>query len=518
MPKVLLYKDKHFLYLPRFIQASSNQTMGQEFSKTQFSATDKNEFQNRLAAETSLLHAQIQDGAFSEQGGTIGFETECVLVDSALNPAPQNTQFFAAMHEDLKEAAMPHKHRRHKQQPLADLEETSPELARFDIEFNSHPEKLISGSLARMRRDLEKTVQHATSIAQKIDTDLVLTGILPTIEVSSLDIANMSDYNRYHVLNQQLLTARQWQPVQLEIDGKEYLHTLHNTVMPEAASTSFQLHLQVPVSLGHFYYNASLLASGPVLASACNSPWLFGRNLWQETRIPLFEQSVNASGTTKRVGFGTGFCKNSITECFQENLNLFPALLPILFDEAPEKFSHLRVHNGCIWRWNRPLVGFDRDGRPHIRIEHRTLPAGPSLCDMMANAAFFYGLCHTLATKLASGQVFVDFRGAESNFYQAARYGLQATMQWPGQKATTPIKLLLDAWLPMAAEGLQDLGLNETEIQEHLSTIAARVLNNQTGASWQEDFGHATGNDFHKLVQQYMHYQKMGQPVHTWPL
>ncbi|MCB1819824.1 MAG: hypothetical protein KDI77_18060, partial [Gammaproteobacteria bacterium] len=211
-----------------------------------------------------------------------------------------------------------------------------------------------------------------------------------------MSLSNISPLNRYYALNREVLRQRRGLPLRVDIEGRDHLVSEHCDVMLEAATTSFQIHLKAPAQFSRAYYNASIAASAPVLAAAGNAPFLFGKALWEETRIPLFEQAVVAPGPP-RVSMGSGYATHSLYEVFEENLRVYEPLLPMAFDAAAKEFRHLRLHNGVIWRWNRPLVGFDADGAPHLRIEHRALPAGPTFVDMIANAAFYLGLAHALA-------------------------------------------------------------------------------------------------------------------------
>jgi hypothetical protein len=257
-------------------------------------------------------------------------------------------------------------------------------------------------------------------------------GILPTISQQQLVLRNMSQLQRYIALNQQILRLRGGRPIELHIEGEESLSLRHHDVMLEAATTSFQIHLQVDAGLAARYYNAAKIASAAVVAASANSPFLFGRQLWEETRIPLFEQavSVGASDRTNRVSFGFRYIDHSIFEVFESNLQRYPVLLPMCSEESPAALSHLRLHNGTIWRWNRPLIGFSADGRPHIRIEHRVVPAGPTHLDQFANAAFFYGLVTAFARAAVAPELRLPFDACRGNFYRAARQGLHAQVEW----------------------------------------------------------------------------------------
>lgn len=471
--------------------------MGQEVSHAHFTATESRQFFNRLKAETALLERKMANGEFSSREPVGGFEIEAWLLDKALQPAPLNEQFFEVFDN-----------------PLA-----TPELARFNIELNNKPLALKDDALQRFEQDLLAVFRDADKAAKQIDTRIALIGTLPSLHVSDCNIQNMSAMKRYKALNEIILAKRKHRPLKLDIQGSDTLKVTQDSVMMEAATTSFQIHLQTPWKFAHHYYNASILASAPLMAVSANSPYLFGKQLWQETRIPLFEQSVDTGDGLKRVSFGTGYAIDSIVECFTENVRDFPVLLPMLFDDSADQFSHLRLHNGVIWRWNRPLIGFDTDGTPHVRIEHRVLPAGPSMVDMIANAAFFYGLTqHLLEDVMDNPEQMLTFEQARDNFYEAARRGLQATLTWDGQhySGVALKKLIIEDLLERAKKGLQALKMNQSSIEYYLNIIAERTASGQTGADWQIQHAKITRGDMQALLNDYLALQHENIPVHSW--
>ncbi|MFW5452394.1 glutamate--cysteine ligase [Thioalkalivibrio sulfidiphilus] len=477
--------------------------MGQEIQNTRFSDQDFALFHQRLAEETRLARGLEAAGRFDDGHPVAGFEIEAWLVDGHDEPAPVNQAFLERF-----------KH------PLA-----SPELARFNVELNTSARSLTGSVLSDLHREMGETWAKARLTARACDAELVLTGILPTLRPEHLCLANMSDMNRYRALNDQVVRSRQGRPLKLDIVGREHLHHEHHDVMLEAATTSFQIHLQTPIAVAHKVYNASILASAPMVAMSANAPYLFGKDLWDETRIPVFEQAVEVGGfegasrgPLRRVSFGSGFARESILECFEENLAHFPVLLPIHFDEPPSRFSHLRLHNGTIWRWNRPLIGFDDQGRPHIRIEHRVVPAGPTLADSVASAAFFYGLVEELVTTPGGAEGLMGFSKARDNFYQAARFGLDAHVEWPAGRSRPVRTLILEELLPMAQRGLERLGLDADDSDRYLDIVRARVDSGQNGATWARRFVATHGPDFHALVHAYLALQCTDTPVHLWPV
>lgn len=477
--------------------------MGQEISDGRFHRQDFLRFAHRLEEETNLLQQDIDKQHFSRRHGIGGFELEAWLVDRNGQPAPINERYLAL---------------------LGDGGLYSPELSQFNVELNSTPLPLEGDALSRMHDELAANWRHCREVAQQLDAELVMIGILPTVSPRMLTLEHMSHMTRYRALNEQVLRLRQGRPLELDIVGEQHLQALHGDVMLEAATTSFQLHLQVAQEKAVRYYNTMQILSAPLVAIGANSPLLFGKRLWQETRIPLFEQAVSiggiagaSAGPLRRVSFGSGYARYSLMEVFQENQEHFPLLLPVDLELPAEHFGHLRLHNGTIWRWNRPLVGFDADGVPHLRIEHRVLPAGPSVLDSIANAALFYGLsCHFAEHDEAPEQR-LGFAQARDNFYTAARYGLDATITWLDGEHLRIGKLLTQL-LPRAMEGLMRLGCDREVSEYYLSIIQQRLQSGQTGAAWQLAWLDKHGDDPAALVAAYLEHQNSGLAVHDWTL
>jgi len=465
--------------------------MGEEIEAQGFSREDKARFAERLAHETRLLRETFAQDRLSRADPMLGFEIEAWILDHNHFPAPINQIILEALADPL----------------------VVPELSRFNIELNCEPLALSGDVLSRALADLSKLWARCNETAHRLDANLVMIGTLPTIRDADMSLANISPLNRYYALNREVLRQRRGQALRVDIEGRDHLVSEHFDVMLEAATTSFQIHLKAPAQHARAYYNASIAASAPVLAIAGNAPFLFGKSLWEETRIPLFEQAVVLPGPP-RVSMGSGYAAHSLFEVFEENAHVYGPLLPMAFDAPANEFRHLRLHNGVIWRWNRPLVGFDPDGRPHLRIEHRILPAGPTLVDMIANAALYLGLSRALAMGSRDGAGGLSFDDAVANFYAAARYGLDARLNWPGVGETSAEKLLQERLIPLAREGLADFGVNESGF---LDVIAARVRMRQTGAAWQRSALEKHG-DLFKMMAAYCEGQRSGAPVHEWPI
>jgi gamma-glutamyl:cysteine ligase YbdK (ATP-grasp superfamily) len=475
--------------------------VGDEITHSQFQAADFEVFQERLGRETRLLGKWFSDSAFSAAAPVCGLELEAWLIDDSALPAPVNREFLAAMNDPL----------------------VVPELAKFNVELNVEPQPLHGRALGELHRGLQQTWQDCARVAASLDTRLVMIGILPSVAQRDLTLANMSEMKRYLALNEQVLRLRGGKPLMLDIHGREHLHLLHQDVMLESAATSLQLHLKVGLRQAVRYYNAAQVVSAPMLAASVNSPYLFGKDLWDETRIPLFEQAVEVGGfagasrgPVRRVSFGTGYAKDSLYECFVENQEHFPVLLPIEFDAPDRQMRHLRLHNGTIWRWNRPLIGFDEDGTPHLRVEHRVLPAGPTVTDSIANAAFFYGLVHALATREVAPEFELPFATARDNFYAAARDGLDAQLTWLDGRRRAVSSLLLDQLIPLARYGLGLLDIDAGDRDLYLGIVEARLRNACTGANWQRAYVARRGGDMRALTEAYYQRQQSGLPVHDW--
>lgn len=475
--------------------------MGQEITRTSFTEADFLHYQEQLARETEQLGAAALAGELGGDSFKAGFELEAWLLDHAGFPNPINEPFLARLDDPW----------------------VVRELSRFNVELNGPPVAMAPGALIAMENSLGDTWRRCQDVAHDMDAVLAMVGILPNLRVSDLNLENMSAMKRYVALNGEVQRLRQGKPIHIHIEGVESLEMLRPDVMLEAATTSFQLHLQVPYDQAGRYYNAALISSGLLLAAGANSPLLFGRRLWHETRVPLFEQSVELGGyagladaTVRRVSFGQGYVGKDIVDMFRENLALYPVLLPMSQTEPQSRYPHLRLHNGTIWRWVRPLVGFDETGRAHVRLEQRVMPSGPSILDMVANAAFHLGLSHTLANLPRAPETRLDFAAAKANFYQAAQHGMDVDLTWLDGRAHSARELILGTCLPMAREGLSAFGLPETEADRYLDVLAARMRNGQTGAVWQLGNLEREHGDMSRMMANYLENQRTGMPVHEW--
>ena len=476
--------------------------MGDEIRTDQFSESDTKRFRQALERETELLGRWFRDRHFDDQTYQVGFELETWLIDLDCHPLPHNDVYLERYNNPL----------------------CLPELSRFNIEFNTPHTQVGSGMLSLLHQQLDESWRQATEVAESMDMRIGMIGILPTVQESDLTVDSMSQLKRYRALNERVMDLRKNRPLQIDIRGRDHLFSLHEDVMLESACTSFQVHLQVPQSHTVAAYNASMALSAVTVAMSCNAPFLFGRDLWDETRVPLFEQSVSLStfaGQAQqrigRVGCGSGYARKSLFEFFEENLNVFPVILPQPFQSKDDQFLHLKLHNGTIWRWNRPLIGSE-DGVPHLRIEHRVMPSGPTGIDMIANVAFWVG---TMMAVLEGGEkavLDIPFATARENFYRAACTGLDAKVTWDDGAEHPISELILETLLPMARRGLKVSGLNESESDRYLDIIEARVQKRRTGARWMRAWRYSHDGNMRTLVGAYLTRQQSGVPVHEWPL
>jgi gamma-glutamylcysteine synthetase len=475
--------------------------MGEEIQYSRFNKSNYDQFERRLREETQLLGEWFGDNALSEHEPIAGYELEAWLIDDRGTPCALNEHFLE----------------------LANNELLTPELARFNVELNVVPQDLHSSVLKDFENSLSKLWQQCQKTAKIMQCNILGIGILPTLLDEHLTLENISTLERYRALNEQVLRMRKGESIQLNIVGNEHLQAEHLDVMLEAAATSLQIHIQVPQHKAVRYYNASLALSAPMVAVGANSPFLFGKNLWEETRIPVFEQSVPtggfdgaSKGPLRRVSFGTDYARTSLFECFEENEQHFPVLLPVDYERDIEELRHLRLHNGTIWRWNRPLIGFDNDGTPHVRIEHRVVAAGPSHVDNIANIALYYGLAHYYANIAEPAEDKLSFAQVRNNFYTAAQHGINSHIEWTDNKSTTIQKLVLDRLLVESETGLHKLGIDEQDIKYYLGIIEQRINSGQTGSEWQRQFVEYHDGNMQLMTKNYFNNQKTNEPVHLW--
>ncbi|MBS2966299.1 glutamate--cysteine ligase [Actinocrinis puniceicyclus] len=481
-----------------------------------FDGADRARFRSRLGTCQQVLERMLAEDRFEKGRKLCGLELELVLIDAHGDPAMVNN-------EVLGQIASP---------------DFQTELGQFNLEVNIAPHKLVGAVFSELAEELRTALLYADRVAGGCGAHVAMIGILPTLGVAHMVRENFSADDRYVLLNDQLASVR-GEDFHLRIDGPEPLDASFATILPEACCTSVQLHLQVTPEGFAPAWNAAQAIAAPQVALGANSPFLFGRRLWHETRIALFEQATDsrpqelaAQGVRPRVWFGERWI-HSPAQLFRENLTYFTALLPRVGAEDPQRalesgrvphLQELRLHNGTVYRWNRPVYDVAR-GKPHLRVENRVLPAGPTVLDVLANAAFYYGLVRALAD--ADGPVWrrLSFAAARENLRAAARDGIGARLHWPGRGQSGAADLVLGELLPLAAAGLERWRIDPRERDLYLGIIEARARTRRNGAVWQieqvehlERRGMSRGRALAAMVPRYAELARAGDPVHTWPV
>jgi gamma-glutamyl:cysteine ligase YbdK (ATP-grasp superfamily) len=489
--------------------------MGRDVPSITVSQHDRRAYREKVRQCLDVFARMLRESRFDTEPRHVGLEIEVNLVDADGMPSMSNVAVLEA---------------------IADPDWAS-ELGRFNLEINIPPRQLTGDALTVLEHDVVGKLAHATARAQSAGSRPVMIGILPTLRQSDVTDEAMSANPRYRLLNEQMIAAR-GEDMRICIDGAERLLTHVDSIMPEAACTSVQFHLQVsPEAFGN-YWNAAQAVAGIQVALAANSPFLFGRELWRETRIPLFEQvtdtrpeELQQQGVRPRVWFGERWI-TSVFDLFEENLRYFPALLPLREDEDPAAaldsgaaptLAELTLHNGTVYRWNRPVYAVD-DGRPHLRVENRVLPAGPTVADVVANAAFYYGLVRALAETERPVWTQMSFAAAADNLVAGSRHGIDARVYWPGTGEAPVTELTLRRLLPQAFEGLRQWGVDAKDADRMLGIIEQRCLSGRTGATWQVETvrtlerGQADRREALRLMTQgYIERMASNQPAHGWP-
>jgi len=489
--------------------------MGEHNVARETAAAERRLFMQKLLNEVRALEQMLSEGLIESGIRRIGAEQELCLIGLDHRPALNN---LALLEE------------------LADSHFTT-ELGKFNLEFNLDPQDLTPGCLTRLEDQIRDLLARVRTVAARHGTEVLLAGILPTLEKSDLTLDHMTPMARYYALNAAMTDLR-GSDYQFRIKGKDELIIRHDNVMLESCNTSFQVHFQVGPKEFARLYNVAQAVAAPVLAAATNSPLLFGRRLWRETRIALFQQSVDTRPETDhrreqypRVSFGRRWVNNSVLEILQEDIARFRLLLAAEVEEDPfavlaagraPDLKALRLHNSTVYRWNRPCYGISASGKAHLRIENRVLPAGPTVVDEMANAAFWFGLMRGVSEQHPDIHQAMDFDQAHENFIAAARLGLSAQFSWPGKASVPAQRLIGDHLLPLAREGLTELGIESDDIERYLGIIEARVGTLRTGAHWLMDSYNAlrdTGTRAERmaaLTAATLSRQKEGRPVHEW--
>ncbi|MFT5285230.1 MAG: CBS domain-containing protein [Planctomycetota bacterium] len=490
--------------------------MGEQEISLQADSDRMRAFTRALLEDVQALEEMLHTGRIESGIRRIGAEQELFLIDDSMRPAPVAYHMLAT--EEGRQFA--------------------PELAQFNIEINLEPHKLGGNCLAKMEAELNEKLEIVRKLAKAHDAHALMVGILPTLEQSHLGLDYMTPIPRFHQLNQVMSDLRGGD-FRTHIKGVDELEVLHDNVMLEACNTSFQIHFQVGGDEFVELYNLAQMVTAPVIAAAVNSPVFLKHRLWKETRVALFQQSLDvrsaahtARGRRARVTFGESWLKSSVLEIFRDDISRFRSLLStddpersleMLKRDITPSLKSLCLHNGTVYRWNRPCYGV-KDNIPHLRIENRTLPAGPSIVDEVANAAFFFGLMTALGEEYGDVSKLMDFDEAKSNFMAASRYGLKAQLNWLGGEMHTAGGLILDHLLPLARQGLEAQDIDGSDIDRYLGVLEERVRRMKTGSQWTLDSlstmsGKSTPDERYRAVTAAMlARQKDGSPVHEWEL
>jgi hypothetical protein len=492
--------------------------MGQDVDSTVFSRQDRQRYREKLRTCLDVFAKMLGESRFDFERPLTGLEIEFNLVDREMNPAMRNAEILH----------------------LLENEDFQTELAQFNIEVNVRPRRLTGSSANELEAELRASLNEAEQRATSADAHIVMIGMLPTLTPEHLTGESLSANPRYRLINEQIFAAR-GEDLYIAIDGVERLATYADTIAPEAACTSVQYHLQVSPQDYAANWNAAQAIAGVQVALGANSPFLFGKELWRETRIALFEQATDTrpqelkeQGVRPRVWFGERWI-TSVFDQFEENVRYFPALLPVCEDEDPAavlargdtpKLGELRMHNGTIYRWNRPVYDVFR-GKPHLRVENRVLPAGPTVVDVLANGAFYYGVLRALTEQDRPLWSQMSFAAAFDNFEAGARSGIDAHVFWPGLGEVPATELVLRRLLPLAHKGLEAWGTDASVRDRLLGIIEKRCTTHQNGAEWQAQVFHAIDDkrqpldrrdSLREMLHRYVELMHSNEPVHTWPV
>lgn len=483
-------------------------------------AVDKEElrvFTQALLRDVRALEQMLENGTIESGIRRIGLEQEMFLVDEVHRPAPVAVEAL---------------------ERIEDPRITS-EIGRFNLECNSDPLLFGGDCLSKMETQITELVDIVRDAVIGLGARPVLMGILPTLRKSDLSIDNMVPSPRYYALNE-ALTRLRGGPYVIYIKGTDELRLTHDSVMLEACNASFQVHFQVGPEEFAKLYNIALAVTAPVLAASVNSPIMLGRRLWHETRIAVFQQSVDTRQTmpdmrdvSPRVSFGRDWVHESALEIFREDISRFKVILGRDIDEDPleaieagrtPSLKALQLFNSTVYRWNRACYGVGDDGRAHLRIENRVLPSGPTVRDEVANAAFWYGLVSTMAEEGGDVRERIEFDAVRTNFVAAARLGLDAQMEWFDGRSLPAEELICEHLLPAAERGLEAGGIDRGDIDLYLGTVRDRVESRQTGARWALGSLAGMGRSGTReerlaaLVAGTYDRQSSDRPVHEWDL
>ena len=490
--------------------------MGEQDVRLNKDETTRQAFMKALLTEVHALEEMLHSGLIESGVHRIGAEQEMFLIDRAHKPATRALEIL----EVINDGRFTH------------------ELGLFNLEANLAPLELGGDCLRRLEAEAQEIYRHARETAARFGCDIALVGILPTLTKANLGLESMVPTPRYHALNDAICALR-GKDFEFTINGIDQLSIKHDNVMLEACNTSFQVHFQVSPENFAKNYNIAQTITAPLLAAAVNSPILLGKRLWHETRIAVFEHSIDTRSKTlqerglkPRVHFGDRWLEESVTEIFKEDIARFRVVLTTDTEEDPlgmieagimPSLNALRLHNGTVYRWNRPCYGV-HDNVAHLRIENRVIPSGPTILDEVANAAFFYGMMAGMTEQVKDIRKLLSFGEVKSNFLAAAREGIRAQMNWFNDTHLPAKQLVLEQLLPMAREGLQEEGIDADDIDRYLGVLRDRVAMRRTGARWalesletMENAGTADQR-LRCLVSSMVEQQVSGKPIYQWEL
>lgn len=440
----------------------------------------RHKFIKSLLQDIEALEMMLEQDQFESNIKRIGAEQELVIVDrKSLKAKP--------IAPDIIE-------RKGKRDWLV------PELSKYNLEINLPPYELKGKCFSRVQNTLRKQLDEVSQLLDKHDADLVLTGVLPTMRKQDMELDNISPYERYKKLFDALNSQRMGNSYELRMSGIDELLIKHDSPLLEACNTSFQVHLQVAPADFRQYYNNALALTAPIIAVASNSPLVFGKRLWHESRIALFQQAIDTRSSmahmrerSPRVILGTKFLDDNVVEIYKEDLSRFKILLhnedhensiDVLKSGVTPKLSALSIHNSTVYRWNRPCYGVSPNGKPHLRIENRVIPAGPTILDEVANAAFWIGCMEGFAINFKDIRDLMSFDDVRDNFSKSARMGIDSKFTWFKDKKITAKDLILKKLIPLAEEGLKANKVDKDDIEKYLGIIKARTKAHMTGARW----------------------------------
>ncbi|TVQ36534.1 MAG: CBS domain-containing protein [Wenzhouxiangella sp.] len=491
--------------------------MGEQNVRQTSDENTRRAFMKALLDEVRALEDMHQKGMFESGVRCIGAEQEMFLVDRAARPALTAMQIL----ERMDDPRFTH------------------ELGLFNLEANLSPLALGGDCLRKLEAETNEVMEIARSKAAEVGSRVALVGILPTLTREHLSLDAIVPTARYFALNEALLRLR-GSNFQISIKGIDQLSFNHDNLMLEACNTSFQIHFQVgPEEFAHLY-NIAQAVTGPLLAASVNSPILLGKRLWHESRIAVFEHSIDARseahaarGHKPRVHFGDNWVDESVIEIFKEDIARFRVILTTEFEDDPigmvargevPKLNALRLHNGTVYRWNRACYGISDNGKPHLRIENRVIPSGPTVLDEIGNAAFFFGMMAKLSRSIDDIRDHLNFADVKSNFLAAAREGIRAQQVWFDDRQMTAQELVLDILLPLAREGLAEANIDGDDIDRYLGAVQKRVERRRTGARWQLESlenmrGQGSAHECHRaLTSSMIEQQQSGKGIADWEL